>query len=154
MRTLIVGGDAYGLSPQYAASLPGLIGELGIADAVTMTGQVDDAGPLIEQMDVLVNASDEEPFGIVILEAMARGVPVVAVASGGPAELIEDGRTGLLARSPAPEALADALEPLIDSPELRRRIGDAGREQFLREYTIDAMRRRFLARLQEVLRPT
>ena len=154
VRALIVGGDAYGLSPEYAASLPGLVEELGIADAVTMTGQVADAGPLIEEMDVLVNASDREPFGIVILEAMARGVPVVAVASGGPADLIEDGRTGVLARSPAPEALADALEPLIDSAELRRRIGEAGRERFLREFTIAAMRERFLDRLAEVLART
>ena len=54
-----------------------------------MTGQVPDAGPYIERMDVLVNASDPEPFGIVLLEGMARGVPVLAVNSGGPAEFIE-----------------------------------------------------------------
>ena len=86
-----------------------------------MTGQVPDAGPYIEQMDILVNASDPEPFGIVLLEGMARGVPVVAVDSGGPAEFIEDGRTGVLARSGEPDALADALEPLLASPRAAAR---------------------------------
>ena len=67
-----------------------------------MTGQVPDAGPYIEQMDILVNASDPEPFGIVLLEGMARGVAVVAVDSGGPGEFIEHERTGVLARSGEP----------------------------------------------------
>jgi glycosyltransferase involved in cell wall biosynthesis len=151
MHTLIVGGDSYGLSPEYAASLKPLAEGLGISDAVTMTGEVPDAGPYVRRMDVLVNASDPEPFGIVILEGMARGVCVVAVNSGGPAEFVEDGRTGVLARSGQPEALADALEPLLAAPELRQRIGRAGRERFMEEYTTAAMRRRFFANLQEAV---
>ncbi len=150
LHTLIVGGDSYELSPEYAASLAPLARELGIEGAVTMTGEVPDADPYIQLMDVLVNASDEEPFGIVILEGMARGVPIVAVNTGGPAELVLDGRTGSLARSESPEALADALEPLLRSPELRRRLGGEGRERFLQEYTTEHMRRRFFARLAEV----
>ena len=87
-----------------------------------MTGQVPDAGPYIEQMDILVNASDPEPFGIVLLEGMARGVPVLAVDAGGPAEFVEHGADRLLARSGrSPQALADALEPLLASAELRAR---------------------------------
>ena len=86
IHTVMVGGDAYDISPEYARSLPGLVERLGLAEDVTMTGQVPDAGPYIECMDILVNASDCEPFGIVLLEGMARGVAVVAVDSGGPAE--------------------------------------------------------------------
>jgi glycosyltransferase involved in cell wall biosynthesis len=152
IHTVIVGGDAYGLSAEYAASLPLLIEELGLAQDVTMTGQVPDAGPYMEQMDILVNASDPEPFGIVLLEAMARGVAVVAVNSGGPGEFIDDGRTGVLARSGQPGALADALESLLVSPEQRREVGQAGRESFLRDYTDAAMRRRFFDELEQVLR--
>lgn len=148
----IVGGDAYGLSTEYAESLPGLVDRLGLAGAVTLTGQVLDAGPYIEQLDVLVNASDPEPFGIVLLEGMARGVPVVAVDSGGPAEFIEDGRTGVLARSGEPGALANALERLLlAAPESRRAIGEAGRERFLAEFTDVALRRRFFQSLQGLL---
>ncbi len=73
VHTLIVGGDAYEISSAYAQSLPALIGELGLSGTVTLTGQVPDAGPYLERMDVLVNASDPEPFGIVLLEGMAQG---------------------------------------------------------------------------------
>ena len=150
VRTLIVGGDAHGLSSEYAASLPPLVVELGLAGAVTLTGQVPDAGPYIEQMAVLVNASDPEPFGLVLLEAMARGVPVVAVAAGGPAEIIEDGRTGVLARSGDPEALADAIEPLLRDRDLAHRLGAAGRARFEEYYTAAAMRERLLSRLEQL----
>jgi glycosyltransferase involved in cell wall biosynthesis len=151
MHTVIVGGDAYGLSAEYAASLPVLIGELGLSDYVTLTGQVPDAGPYIEQMDSLVNASDPEPFGIVLLEGMARGVAVVAVDSGGPGEFIHNGQTGVLASSGQPSALADALEPLLISPARREQVGQAGRESFMCEFTDAAMRKRFFHQLQQVL---
>jgi glycosyltransferase involved in cell wall biosynthesis len=154
IRTLIVGGDSYGLSPGYAASLLPLAAELGIADAVTMTGQVADAGPYIELMDVLVNASELEPFGIAIIEAMAREVAVVAVDSGGPSEFIEAGQNGVLARSASPTALADALQPLLESRELREQLARSGRERYLEEYTTAAMRDRFFAAMQRVAAET
>jgi glycosyltransferase involved in cell wall biosynthesis len=151
IHLVMVGGDSYGFSPTYAASLEPLVRRLGLTGAVTMTGEVPDAGPYVERMDILVNASDPEPFGIVILEAMARSVAVVAVNSGGPADFIEDRQTGVLARSGQPDALADAIESLLLSPELRAQIGRAGRERFLEEYTTDAMRKRLFASLEEVL---
>lgn len=147
-HAVIVGGDAFGLSSQYALSLPLLINQLGLVDAVTMTGQVPDAGPYIDQMDILVNACDFESFGIVLLEGMVRGVPVVAVNSGGPAELIEHGKTGLLAPSGEPMALADALEPLLVSSALRRTIGQAGQERFMQDFTDVAMCERFFHHLE------
>ncbi len=150
MHLRIVGGDSYGLSPEYAESLPRLIARLGLTDAVTMTGQVPDAGPYLQQLDILVNASQPEPFGIGVVEGMSRGVAVVAVNAGGPGEYIEHERTGMLARSGEPSALADALEPLLASADLRRRIAQAGREQYLREFTDVAMRRRFFERLEAV----
>jgi glycosyltransferase involved in cell wall biosynthesis len=154
LHTLIVGGDSYGLSPHYAQSLAGVIAHLGLTGAVTMTGEVPDAGPYIECMDVLVNASDPEPFGIVLLEGMARGVAVVAVNSGGPSEFIEDHRTGLLARSGEPAALADALEPLLASPALRTQLGEAGRDRYLRQFTDTAMRARMFAALEGLVSST
>jgi len=150
MHLLIVGGDSWGLSPEYAQSLAPLAERLGLSDAVTMTGQVPDAGPYVEKMDILVNASDPEPFGIVLLEGMAREVAVVAVDSGGPAEFIENGLTGLLARSGEPSALADALEPLLVSATLRAEVARAGRQRFMREFTEAAMRRRFFGTLEEI----
>jgi glycosyltransferase involved in cell wall biosynthesis len=151
MHTVIVGGDSWDFSPQYAGSLPRLVSSLGLDGAVTMTGEVPDADPYVQQLDILVNASDPEPFGIVLLEGMSRGVAVVAVDSGGPGEFIEDGRTGVLARSGEPAALADALEPLLDDAALRERIGRAGRESFLADFTVEALQRRFFASLQRLL---
>ncbi len=150
LHQLIVGGDAYGLSAEYAASLPRLVSELGLEADVTLTGQVPDAGPYIRRMDVLVNASDPEPFGIVLLEAMAREVAVMAVDSGGPSEFIEDGVTGMLARSGSPADLADALSPLLEAPDKRAAMAAAGRQSFLASYTDAALRERFFARMQAI----
>jgi glycosyltransferase involved in cell wall biosynthesis len=150
-HVVIVGGDSFGLEPEYASSLPRIVIELGLADSVTMTGEVADAGPYIEQMDVLVNASDPEPFGIVLLEGMARGVSVVAVGAGGPTEILTDGVTGMLARSGAPGDLADALEPLLTSPRLRGEIGEAGRARFACEFTDAAMCKRFVDHLNRLI---
>jgi len=147
-HTLIVGGDAHGLSPDYARALPGLVSALGLEGSVTMTGQVPDAGPYIDRMDILVNASDPEPFGIVLLEGMAREVAVLAVNRGGPAEIVEDQRTGVLARSGEPEALADALETLLTSPRRRRDMARAGHERFTRQFTDIAMRTRFFSEME------
>jgi glycosyltransferase involved in cell wall biosynthesis len=152
LHVVIVGGDSWGLSPEYAQSLPQLVTRLGLTEAVTMTGEVPDAGPYIEQMDILVNASDPEPFGIVLLEGMARGVAVVAVNSGGPGEFVDDQRTGMLARSGEPVALADALEPLLESSALRHELGQAGRERFMRDFTDDALRERFFHQLETLVR--
>jgi glycosyltransferase involved in cell wall biosynthesis len=147
---VIVGGDSYELSPDYAASLSRLVAQLGLEDSVTLTGEVADATPYIQQLDVLVNASDAEPFGIVLLEGMAAGVPVVAVESGGPPDFIEHERTGILASSGSPDALAAALEPLLAAPALRERIGAAGRESFTHDYTDVAVRRRFFKAIEEI----
>jgi glycosyltransferase involved in cell wall biosynthesis len=152
IHTVLVGGDAHGLSPEYARALPAIVSRLGLRDAVTMTGQVPDAGPYIEQLDVLINASDPpEAFGIVLLEAMARGVALVAVDAGAPAEFVADGRTGVLARSGEPGALADARERVLADPELRSAIAAAGRDRFLQEYTDVAMRERFFAQLESLV---
>ena len=75
--------------------------------------------------DVFLFASRTDTFGQVILEAQASGLPVVAVAEGGPLSLVENGRTGRLC-APDGVALADAVLELAHSPELRRRLADAG----------------------------
>jgi glycosyltransferase involved in cell wall biosynthesis len=103
-------------------------------------------------MDVLINASDPEPFGNVLVEGMARKVAVVGVDSGGPGEYLDHGSTAMLARSGRPEDLADAIEPLLVSDAERAEIARAGHELFLRDFTDVAMRRRFFACLESVAR--
>lgn len=149
---LVVGGDAHGLSPDYPLRLRRLIGELGLEDRVTLTGHVADVAPYVRAMDVLVSASVNEPFGIVLLEGMAEAVPVVAVADAGPLDIVEPGRTGLLVESPEPALLAAALEPLVRDPARRRALGEHGRERLLRHFTAESMAAKLQQRLEDVAR--
>jgi len=68
-----------------------------------------------------------EPFGLVLIEAMARGKAVVAARAGGPLEIVRDGETGLLAPPGDAEALAGAMRLLLDDPDMARRMGRAGK---------------------------
>jgi glycosyltransferase involved in cell wall biosynthesis len=151
LHTLVVGGDAHGLATEYASSLPLLARELEIEDEVTFTGHVPDAGPYISRMDLLVNACELEGFGLVLLEAMSRGVAVVAVGAAGPTEIIEHGETGVLVDSSEPEQLAATVGELLADPQRRGLLGAAGRERFEHEYTDVAMRRRLFERLGELI---
>jgi glycosyltransferase involved in cell wall biosynthesis len=148
---LIVGGDAWNLSPDYEPYLRRLTSELNMNEAITFTGQVTDGAGFISAMDVLVNASMPEPFGIVLIEAMALGVPVVAVDVGGPAEIIESDRSGLLVPESTPGALADALEQLIEDPVRRRQLGDGARERYLDRFTAKRMAESLQRELEEVV---
>jgi glycosyltransferase involved in cell wall biosynthesis len=104
--------------------------ELGIAESVTFTGLVED--PLKEGVyaasDIFCLASRwQEAFGLVLGEAMICARPVVATRVGGIPELVEDGRTGLLAATGNPPDLAAKLLQLLRDPALRLEMGRAGR---------------------------
>ena len=106
---------------------------------VRLLGYRSDALALINAGDVLALPSLSEPFGLVLLEAMALGKPVVATTSGGPLEIVENGLTGLLAPPSHPAALADALLTLATDPERAARMGRAGSERYWARYTAGAM---------------
>lgn len=126
-RARIVGSAMFG-EDQWAASLPGLADELGIARQVDFVGFVHDVAAEYASFDVLVHASTiPEPFGQVVVEGMASGLAVVAADSGGPAEVVTDGVDGLLYPMGDIEALAARLRCLADDSELRVRLGEAGR---------------------------
>jgi glycosyltransferase involved in cell wall biosynthesis len=148
---LLVGGDAYGLSPGYSESLPRLAEKLGVARHVTFTGQVDDATPYMELMDVVLSTSSSEPFGIVLIEAMALAKPVVAFASAGPLEIVRPGVTGLLLpESGGSRALVGAVDRLLDDSNLRESLGVAARRRFLERFTADRMSRSLVDQLELV----
>jgi glycosyltransferase involved in cell wall biosynthesis len=145
---LVVGGDAYGLSPGYAASLAPLARELGVEPFVTLTGQVEDIHTYLGATDILISPSVAESFGIAILEAMAAGIPVVAVRAQGPNELIEPGHSGVLVDSGAPESIAEATAMLVEDVGLRERFSATARERARTHFSAVDMTEKLTAELE------
>lgn len=105
-------------------------------DQVTFTGWLSpsEVAEWYGTADILVVPSWYEPFGMVILEGMLYGLPIAASAVGGPAEILENDRTGLFFPPKDAGALADAILKLVSVPSLRRRIGLAGAEEVRRNW--------------------
>lgn len=127
---------------------------LGIAARVHFTGHLDDASyrEILAAADVFVLPSEWEAFGIVLLEAMACGVPCVATTNGGAPDVVDAGKTGLLVRYADVEALAGALQTLLSDPERARRMGQAGRERALSMFSWDNVADRTLVLYDEIRR--
>lgn len=98
-----------------------------------------DVPAVLSLADVLVAPSHYEGFGLVVVEAMAAGVPVIAAEASSIPEIMRDGVEGLLVPPRDSARLARAMVRLGSAPELRRKMGSAGRERVLREFTFDRM---------------
>ena len=145
----IAGADA--ASPQRQALEP-LIRSLRLEDAVEWVGVAEDMQALIASVDlVLAPSTYPESFGRIVVEAQAVGRPVIASRAGALAELIDDGRTGLLVPPADPEALAQALTRLISDDALRARCIAAGRQDVEAKWTVQQMVERTLAVYEECL---
>jgi glycosyltransferase involved in cell wall biosynthesis len=120
-----------------------LVRRYGLQDKIIMTGVRRDIPRILGLSDIFVLQSRWEGLPVSILEAMASGLPVVATRVGGIAELVADGRTGLLVPSGDVAALTSALARLLDDPDLRLRMGRAGhrrfRDHFEQQIMIDRM---------------
>jgi D-inositol-3-phosphate glycosyltransferase len=129
---------------------------LGVAGRVDFRGQVDrGAAPgLLRSGDAVVCVPWYEPFGIVPLEAMACGVPVIASAVGGLVDTVVHDRTGLHVPPRRPEMVAAAARRLLGDDELRGRLGDAGTERAQRSYGWDVVAESTMRVYGEVLAAT
>lgn len=124
----VIAGDIVPGQPAPRESLEAAIAAHDLAGRVRLVGFCPDAPEVMAALDVLVLTSTApEPFGLVLLEAMASGKPVIATAQGGPLEIVVDGKTGFLIPPRDPAALANAIERLVDKRDLRERMGAAGR---------------------------
>ncbi len=132
------------------AALEEQIERLNLSERVTLLGFRADATALMAAADVFVLPSLAEPFGLVLLEAMALGRPVVATQAGGPLEIVVDGETGFLVPPSSPEALANAMERLIAGPAAGRRLGENGRVRFQQHFTAARMAQATLAVYAEI----
>lgn len=122
---LVIVGGAHDTEPAYGDELRAQARALGLDRAVTFAGFQADVPRWMQAMDVIVHASDREPFGIVVVEAMALGKPVVAGDAGGPAELITAGTHGLLAPFEDAPMLARALHRFLADPAFAAACGRA-----------------------------
>jgi glycosyltransferase involved in cell wall biosynthesis len=127
-----------------------LAAQLGVGAQVVFTGPLDHDRVLdcYAAADLFAFASPTETQGLVVIEAMAAGLPVVAVRAGGVAEAVGDGDTGLLV-DPDPLALAAAIRRVLHDASLRQRLAARGR-QAARAYAIDALARRLVALYRHV----
>jgi len=133
-----------GKGPEWDA-LVRLHAELGLGDTVALRGDVtwDELAEEYVNADCFCLPSVQEGFGIVFLEAMAAGLPVVACRAAAVPEVVREGETGVLVPPRAPPALADALADLLRSPERARALGGAARVR-VADYAVERVAERFL----------
>jgi D-inositol-3-phosphate glycosyltransferase len=137
---VVVGGESEepnALDTPEIGVLTELAHDLGVADRVRFVGrrQADELYLWYGAADVAVTTPWYEPFGLTPLEAMACGTPVIGSRVGGIAFTVVDHETGFLVPPRDPEFLSDRMERVLQDPDLRRRMGRAGRERVEREFT-------------------
>ncbi len=129
LKAVIVGDVAPGETWR-KEELRSLAAELGVAQRIVWAGYHDNAPTVMAALDILALPSIRpEPFGMVVIEAMASGKPVIATAHGGPLESVVDGETGLLVSPADPEEMGAALVRLSDDRRLRAEMGANGRRR-------------------------
>jgi glycosyltransferase involved in cell wall biosynthesis len=124
---------------QQRAELERQIQEAGLGERVHLLGFRSDVLSLIRAADIFVLPSPAEPFGLVILEAMALGRPVIAMKAGGPCEIVEEEATGLLTTPKGVRELANSMRRLLLQPELREQFGAAAAERYRQHFTAARM---------------
>ena len=138
----------------YISELKTFLHENGLTEIVTFHGKVPQ-DELIQHYDrcdlMLVPSLWQEPFGLVVAEAMARGLPVIASNVGGPAEILTHEINGLLVEAGNERALASAINQLIKDPEKRKRFGQTARSTVQQRFVIEENASRVEQHLQRAL---
>jgi glycosyltransferase involved in cell wall biosynthesis len=127
------------------AELTQLAHELRLNENVIFHGEVRDIPALLARAQLFVLPSQTEGISLTLLEAQARGLPVVATQVGGTPEVVEPGTTGLLVPARDPEALAQAIAVLLADPERGRQMGRAGRQRVENCFDIRTMTKQYEA---------
>ena len=135
----IIAGDDKSHSGDNKIALEQLIGELAVSDCVRLIGWVDDVPALLSTLDLFVSAARSEPFGLSIIEAMAAGVPVIATASEGAREIIDNHQTGRLVPIGDASSLARTIIELLESGSERRRLAQNGETAARQRFSLDRM---------------
>jgi glycosyltransferase involved in cell wall biosynthesis len=151
-RFVIVGDSLFAEDAWRADALRRQVKDAGLEERIRFTGVRRDVPRVMRGLDLLVLASDAEPCGRVLFEAMASGTAVVATNTGGTPEIVRDGIEGLLVPPRDAGALAQAIGALLVDSERRARLGDAGLARVRAEFTIERYVARTVAVYDDVIR--
>ena len=135
----VIAGEDATRGGKYRARVERLVSELGLTGRVRLSGRRDDAARLLASLDVFVSASRTEAFGMAMAEALACGVPVVATATEGAREIVEDGLTGLIVPIGDSDALASAVASLLEDEGRRLAFGARASESARARFNLERM---------------
>jgi alpha-1,3/alpha-1,6-mannosyltransferase len=156
IRLVIAGGYDGGLRESALAldELKSRAAELGLLDRIQFVESPTESTirDLLAQCRCVIYTPDDEHFGLVPLEAMAAGRPVIAAHSGGPLETIRDGETGLLCDG-TPDAFANAIASLLLHPEVSELMGRAGRSRVAEHFSRHSFNKRLTEIVEELATP-
>ncbi len=134
-KALIVGDCSDG-DQKYLDEVRALITHYGLEQKIILTGYRGDVPALMGLMNLVVHASiKSEPFGMVLIEAMAMGKPVVAAKMGGPLDIVEDGKTGFLVEPGNIDDLANAIRSILNENNLAEFMGQNGKDRVVELFT-------------------
>jgi N-acetyl-alpha-D-glucosaminyl L-malate synthase BshA len=128
-----------------------LAAKLGVASFVTFLGNQEFIEELLPSADLFLLPSHHESFGLVALEAMSAGVPVIATSEGGPREVIEDGVTGFLRAPTDDQGMVEAGLKILEDDGLARRIGEAAREAAVSRFEVETVVPRYVELYERTL---
>jgi glycosyltransferase involved in cell wall biosynthesis len=149
---VVIAGDTYAGYEYLIDELHAQVAACGLGEHVHFLGQRRDIPSLLTDADVVVVPSAHpESFGLVVVEGMAAGRPVVATAHGGPVEIVEDGVTGFLVPPARPESIAARLRELMSDRGLGTRMGAAGRRRVEKHFTAAVAMQAIVAAVNRVL---
>ncbi|MFC7670187.1 glycosyltransferase family 4 protein [Hymenobacter humi] len=135
LHLLFVGESTRNEGNDYRETVLARVQELGLADAVHVRGFTLQPEVAYRALDISITASTNETYGMVTIEAMATGLPVVASATGGSLEIVDDGRTGLLFPLGDEAAFSGTIVRLLGAPELAQRLGEQAKAVALATYS-------------------
>lgn len=135
-----IAGEAYKGEEYLKVDLQKYIIDKNLQDTVFLLGQVNDMSSFYSSLDVFVLPSTQpEPFGLVVIEAMEYGVPVVATRHGGPVEIISDGEDGYLVDFKSCTEMAERIVTLLSDENLRKTIGINGQQKKRNQFSVQTM---------------
>lgn len=131
---LIVGDDLLGWNSKYKKTLLDKINNAPVRDRVRLSGWQSDLSGIWQKTDCLVHTAEREPFGRIIIEAMANHIPVIAINTCGPREIIENDVTGILVPPGDTEKLTEAMLKITRDHELVRQLTEAAYERVILDF--------------------